>query len=102
VRDAEGDRANAVKTLPTQLGVPRSFEVVGAVDAVSAAYLILVLAVGLVPAYALTLISLPIYSTVYRAFAMRSNANLGFICDFVADAEYVLWGPLIYLGKILV
>ena len=102
IRDAEGDRANAVKTLPTQFGVLRSFRVVGAIDAVSAAYLVLVLAAGLVPSYALTLMSLPVYSTVYRAFAMRSNANLGFICDFVADAEYSLWGPLIYLGKVLI
>ena len=102
IRDAEGDRANAVKTLPTQLGVLKSFQVVGAVDAVSAVYLILVLAAGLVPPYALTLISLPVYSTIYRAFAMRSNANLGFICDFLADAEYALWGPLIYLGKVLI
>jgi len=102
IRDAEGDRANAVKTLPTQLGGAKSFDVVGVIDALSAGYLILALAAGLIPPYALTLISLPIYSTVYRAFAMRGNANLGFICDFVADAEYALWGPLIYLGKILI
>jgi hypothetical protein len=57
---------------------------------------------GLVPSYALTLMVLPIYSTIYRTFAMRGRANLGFICDFVADAEYALWGPLIYLGKILI
>jgi 4-hydroxybenzoate polyprenyltransferase len=102
IRDAEGDRENAVRTLPTELGVPRSFQVVGAIDAASAAYLVLLLAIGLVPSYALTLMLLPIYSTIYRAFAIRSRANLGFICDFVADAEYALWGPLIYLGKILI
>ena len=45
---------------------------------------------------------LPIYSTIYRAFAMQNNANLSFICDVVADAEYILWGPLIYIGKILI
>jgi 4-hydroxybenzoate polyprenyltransferase len=102
IRDAEGDRENAVRTLPTELGVPRSFKVVGAIDAASAVYLVLLLATGIVPSYALTLMILPIYSTIYRAFAMRSSANLGFICDFVADAEYALWGPLIYLGKILI
>ena len=102
VRDEKGDRENGVKTLPTELGAGRSFEVVGVVDAISAVYLLVVLAAGLVPSFALTLISFPIYSTIYRAFAMRSNANLGFICDFVADAEYALWGPLIYLGKVLI
>jgi len=102
IRDTEGDRENGVRTLPTELGVSRSFDVVGAIDAISAIYLILLLAGSLVPTYALTLFALPIYSAIYRGFAMRSNANLNFICDVVADAEYVLWGPLIYLGKILI
>jgi len=102
IRDAEGDRENQVKTLPTELGVARSFDVVGAIDALSAAYLVALLVLGLVPAFALSLILLPIYSAIYRGFAMQSNANLGFICDVVADAEYILWGPLIYFGKLLI
>jgi 4-hydroxybenzoate polyprenyltransferase len=102
IRDADGDRENGVKTLPTELGVSKSFKVVAAVDALSALYLVMLLIVGLVPTFAVTLIILPIYSTAYRGFAMRSNANLGFICDVIADAEYLLWGPLIYLGKIFI
>ncbi len=102
ISDTEGDRKNGVKTLPTELGVPRSFDIVGLIDAFSATYLILLLATNVVPMYAVTLIVLPIYSTVYRAAAMRSNADLNFICDVIADAEYILWGPLIYLGKILI
>ena len=102
IRDAEGDRENAVKTLPTELGVARSFDVVGVIDALSAAYLVALLVLGLVPAFALSLILLPIYSAIYRGFAMQSNANLSFICDVVADAEYILWGPLIYFGKLLI
>ena len=102
IRDTEGDRENAVKTLPTELGVLRSFDVVGLIDALSAVYLIGLLAGGLVPSYALTLMLLPIYSAIYRGFAMQSNANLSFICDVVADAEYILWGPLIYIGKLLI
>jgi len=102
IRDAEGDRENAVRTLPTELGVARSFDVVGVIDALSAAYLVALLIVGLVPLFALTLMLLPIYSAVYRGFAMQSNANLSFICDVVADSEYVLWGPLMYIGKLLI
>jgi len=102
IRDTEGDRENGVRTLPTELGVSRSFDVVGAIDAASAAYLIALLIAGLVPSYAVTLILLPIYSAIYRGVAMRSNANLSFICDVVADAEYILWGPLIYFGKLFI
>jgi len=102
IRDTDGDRKNAIKTLPTELGVPRSFKVVGAIDALSAVYLVALLVAGLVPSYSVTLLLLPIYSTIYRGLAMQSNANLSFICDVVADAEYVLWGPLIYIGKLLI
>lgn len=101
VRDEEGDRKNSVRTLPTELGVPAAFRVVGWVDALSAIYLILLLLARLVPSYALTLALLPVYSSVYRGFAMRSNSDLSFICDVVADAEYILWGPLMLLGKVL-
>lgn len=101
IRDAEGDSRNGIKTVPTQLGVGRSFKVVGGVDALSAIYLISLLVLGLVPAFAVTLVALPIYSTVYRGLAMGGSTSLAFICDFVADAEYVLWGPLIYIGKVL-
>ncbi len=102
IRDTEGDRENAVKTLPTELGVSKSFKVVGGIDALSATYLILLLVAGLIPSYSVTMMLLPIYSTIYRGFAMQSNSNLGFICDVVADAEYLLWGPLIYIGKLFI
>jgi len=45
--------------------------------------------------------TLPVYSSVYRWLASSERARIGFLCDVVADGEYVLWGPLIYLGKIL-
>jgi 4-hydroxybenzoate polyprenyltransferase len=79
IRDTEGDRENQVKTLPTELGVSRSFDVVGAIDALSAIYLIFLLGASLVPSYAVTLIILPIYSTIYRTFAMRNKSNLSVI-----------------------
>jgi len=102
VRDTEGDRANGVRTLPTELGLARSLRIVAGIDLASALYLGLLLLGGYLPLYAVALIVLPVYSTVYRWFASHSGANLNFICDVVADAEYIFWGPLIYLGKILV
>jgi len=101
IRDTEGDRENGVKTIPTEVGIGKSFEIVGLIDGFSATYLISLLVLGLVPMYAATMLVLPVYSTAYRAVAMKDNSNLGFICDVVADAEYILWGPLIYLGKVL-
>ena len=102
IRDAEGDKENGVRTVPTELGVRRSFDLVGALDAASAAYIVGLLVSGLLPAYCLTLLTLPVYSTVYRIAARKNASNLGFICDVVCDAEFLFWGPLIYLGNILI
>jgi 4-hydroxybenzoate polyprenyltransferase len=101
IRDTDGDRENGVKTLPTELGVSRSFHVAGIIDAASAVYLVLIIVAGLVPSYAATLVVLPIYSSVYRWAAIRKRLNMSIICDVMADAEYIFWGPLITIGKIL-
>jgi geranylgeranylglycerol-phosphate geranylgeranyltransferase len=100
IRDTEGDRENGVKTLPTEFGVPTSFRIVGIVDAISAVYLISILVTGLIPSFAATLVVLPIYSTVYRWAAIGNRGDMTILCDVVADAEYIFWGPLIYIGKI--
>ena len=70
-------------------------------DLLSSLYLVSLVGVALLPPYALILVVLPVYSTLYRWLASSERAMIGFLCDFVADGEYVLWGPLIYLGKIL-
>jgi 4-hydroxybenzoate polyprenyltransferase len=100
IRDTDGDRENGVKTLPTEMGVSRSFRAVGIIDAASALYLLLTIVAGLVPSYVATLVVLPIYSSVYRWAAIRNRLDMSIVCDVVADAEYIFWGPLIYIGKI--
>jgi 4-hydroxybenzoate polyprenyltransferase len=102
VRDEAGDRANGVRTVPTEYGRRKAFSISWVIDGLSALYILALLFTGAYPRYAATLLALPAYSVFYRLIAVRGNANLNFLCDFVADAEYILWGPLIYLGKLLV
>jgi len=102
IRDLEGDRANGIRTLPIALGKKPAFQVMGAIDLVSAAYLVGLLISGSFPLYSLVLILLPAYSLINRWVASKGWANMNFLCDVVADGEYVLWGPLIYLGRILI
>jgi 4-hydroxybenzoate polyprenyltransferase len=102
LRDIEGDRENGIATIPTRLGASATLRVVSVLDLLSAVYLVAVLALGLLPIWSATLLVLPVYSTVYRWYASRPNPNFNLICDVVADGEYLMWGPLVFLGRLFI
>ncbi len=101
VRDRDGDNKFGVRTLPTVYGTKKSFAVMAFADLLSAAYTIALIVLRIMPTYVSLALLLPIYSTAYRWLAGRPNANINVLCDTVADGEYVIWGPLIYLGRII-
>ncbi len=98
VRDVEGDRRAGIKTVPVVYGARRTFLVMGAIDVAALAFLVGAVALGQLPYVSLMLAILPIYSLGYAALARRPGANLGMICDLMADGEYLAWGPLMYIG----
>jgi 4-hydroxybenzoate polyprenyltransferase len=101
VRDVEGDRAAGITTVPVAAGAARTFVAMGLVDAAAAAYLVLAV-IGLwLPAFTLVYLALPVYSLAYAYLARRPGANMGLICDLMADGEFILWGPLMVIGKAL-
>jgi 4-hydroxybenzoate polyprenyltransferase len=101
VRDAEGDRSAGISTVPTVYGQERTFALMGLLDLAAAAYLALAVLLRLLPDYSLVMLALPLYSLWYRYMARARRFSLGFVCDFLADGEYVLWAPLIYAGRAL-
>ncbi len=98
VRDMEGDREQGIRTVPLAYGAGAAYRVASVLDIVCIAYVALAVALGGFPTFALLLIALPLYSLGYRALARRPGADLDFICDNVADAEDLFWGPLVYIG----
>ena len=98
IRDVEGDRAQGIRTVPVAYGAEATYRVAGVLDAVGIAFVGLAVASGVFPEFALLLVALPLFSLGYRALARRPGANLSFICDNVADAEDLFWGPLVYIG----
>lgn len=101
VRDVRGDSANGIRTIPTIYGIKRSFAVMSFVDIISAFYIVLLTTFNLMPIYIVIMLVLPLYSAFYRSLAGRPNANINTLCDTVSDGEYIMWGPLIYLGRII-
>jgi 4-hydroxybenzoate polyprenyltransferase len=101
LRDVNADRDYGVQTIPVAFGTTKSYRLMSLFDACSALYVVALTLLHFFPVYCLILISLPTYSLLYRWASLRPGANLGVLCDFVADGEYLLWGPVMLFGKII-
>ncbi len=101
-RDVSADSKFGVRTIPIAFGTAFSYRLMLFLDASAVAYLIGAIWLGLLPAYASILAALPAYSSFYRFLARRPNADMSRICDVIADGEYLLWGPIVYFGRILI
>jgi 4-hydroxybenzoate polyprenyltransferase len=98
VRDVQADAMYGTGTIPAVYGISTAGNVMWILDGASLAYIVLVTIAGMVPSYAITLAVFPLYSSLYRLVSRVSDQNL--IRDLVADGEYLLWGPVVFLGKI--
>jgi 4-hydroxybenzoate polyprenyltransferase len=101
LRDVRADSKFGVRTAPVVFGANFSYRIMTGFDILSAAYLIILVAARTIPLYSLIMVLLPLYSLFYRWAARRPGSDLGFICNFIADGEYLLWGPLLVFGKII-
>ncbi len=100
-RDIEADSKFGVRTIPIAFGSNFAFRLMLFIDLATIAYVVSAISLGLLPTYASIMILLPFYSSFYRYVAQRPGANLGRICDIIADGEYLIWGPILYLGRII-
>lgn len=98
VRDAQADALYGTRTIPSVYGNRVGNVVMGLVDILSLGYIILIALVGAIPIYAMTLAVFPLYSLLYRAGSRLFDQDL--IRDLVADGEYIMWAPVLLIGKI--
>jgi len=101
LRDVRADNEFGVRTAPVVFGSAFSYRLMTIFDLSSAVYLSLLAVARVFPIYSLIMLTLPLYSLAYRWISQRPGADLGFLCNFVADGEYLLWGPILVLGKII-
>ena len=100
LRDAKADEAYGVRTIPVAYGRSRTYSIMNFFDLASAFYIAVLVLIGFFPLYTLTMIILPVYSVAYRSLSRRPKANMDELCDVAADGEYLLWGPVLFIGKI--
>ena len=98
-RDVEADASFGVKTIPVVMGMPASSKIMDLLDVASGVYLLGMVAAGIVPLFAATLIVFVPYSLAYRVYA-RSGKHRDSLRDFAADGEYLLWGVVTYFGHL--
>ena len=101
LRDARADETYGVRTIPVAYGRSRTYSIMNYFDLASAIYIVVLVLINFFPAYTLIMAILPVYSVAYRALSKRPNANMNDLCDVAADGEYLLWGPVLFIGKIL-
>lgn len=100
VRDIEADRKYGVRTLPTSLGLNKSWVLMDAVDVASCLYITAFALSGLLPPFAGILAVFTPYSLAYRHYSRRTPSHQDAFRDLAADGEYILWGFVVYLGQI--
>jgi 4-hydroxybenzoate polyprenyltransferase len=102
VRDVRADSVSGVRTIPIVYGARKTYSAMLLIDLLSAASLIIsVLLLRILPPVVTPLLVLPAYSVAYRYLAQKPGADIGFLCDVVADGEYLLWIALFVLGYFL-
>lgn len=100
LRDVKADKEYGVRTVPIVYGRSRAYTTMNIFDIFSALYILVLVLINFLPMYSLIMMFLPLYSVVYRVLSRRSSANMNYLCDVVADGEYLLWGPVLFFGKI--
>ncbi len=98
-RDVDADASFGVRTIPVIIGMSASSRVMDILDLASGVYLLGVVAAGVVPLFAATLVIFVPYSFAYRVYA-KSGKHRDSLRDFAADGEYILWGVVSYVGHL--
>ena len=98
IRDVPADVRYGTRTVPAVFGEKVTSRVLNLVDSLSIIYLVAAVILRLLPGVALPLVVFPLYSFCYRLLLRRANENV--VRDLMADGEYILWMPVILLGKI--
>ncbi len=99
-RDVIADVEFGVRTLPSSIGLARSWRLMNAIDIASAAYVAGLAAVGVLPAFAAVFVLFTPYSLAYRYYSLRSTKHGNSLRDLVADGEYLFWGILTYVSRL--
>lgn len=100
IKDMESDQKNKIGTIATMLGAEQTIVVANIINYASVMLIVYAVLVNMVPIYSLMFILLTIYYHAYSIFSKKSK-DLSTFSHIYCDGEYILWYPLIIIGKYL-
>ncbi|MCD1293566.1 prenyltransferase [Methanocella sp. CWC-04] len=100
LKDIEGDGERGLKTLPVLLGKNGTLKFLHGLSIFAFVPLFIGIYLGVIPLFALSLLSLCIYNYYYLKKAETiDNRNLRILSYTMADAEFLIWPILLLVGK---
>jgi 4-hydroxybenzoate polyprenyltransferase len=102
IKDIASDRDQGLKTLPVILGKESTFKFLHGLNIFAFIPLLAGVYLGIVPAFALSLIIFYFYDDYYlKKAGVINNKGLRTISYILADAEFILWPVVLILGRAL-
>ena len=95
VRDIKGDIENQIKTIPVVIGLPRTRQVLLAIQSLLVIWLVLTF--GFFSKYYIILIISIIYGYAYIFYFCEQKNHKGFALDILVDGEWIIMG-LLYIS----
>jgi 4-hydroxybenzoate polyprenyltransferase len=102
IKDIMSDREQGLKTLPVILGKDLTLKFLKALNVFGFLPLLIGVYLGIIPAFALSLVIFYFYDYYYLKKAGVVNAKgLRMVSYTLADAEFIIWPIVLILGKVL-
>jgi len=102
IKDQASDSAQGLKTLPVILGRETTLKFLHALNIFAFIPLLIGVYLGIIPAFALSLVVFYFYDLYYlRKAAVINNKGLRMISYTLADAEFILWPIVLIIGRAL-
>lgn len=101
IKDVESDKKEGLLTLPVVLKRKGLINVLSVMNIITITPMIIGFFLKIFPLYSLILLFVVFYSFYYFYKLTKDKVNTNFLYYVIVDGEFVLWTPIILLGKIL-
>ena len=101
IRDVKSDSSIGIRTIPIVYGVKKTKYFLLAVNTFSGIFVFLAITAGILPPMAHFVNLLTIFGYYYLIKSLKPNADMTYLCDFVAEGEELVSVPLAILGKVI-
>lgn len=101
IKDIKSDSSIGMITIPILLGTGRTRNLLLILNTISGFFVILAVSIGIFPPMMHFVNLITIYGYYYLLISYKSNADMNYLSEFVAEGEELVSVPLALLGKVI-